>query len=73
MISSVIPGRDEVANPESITPARAWPLGHSRKKNAKRAVFGCRECGKPQARYGYGFRACVLRTHPAMTVLDGMD
>jgi hypothetical protein len=56
----VIPGRPK-GEPGIHIPRRAWPLGHSRNIEATSALFCLRECGKPQARCGYGSGACALR------------
>jgi hypothetical protein len=61
----VIPGRDEVASPESIPTGALGPWAiRAKQRTAERAEPYCRECGKPHARCGYGFRARRLRVAP---------
>jgi hypothetical protein len=55
---SVIPGWPEGPGPESITTGALgpWAIRAKQIKNQARLLI-FRECGRPQARWGYGFRA----------------
>src|SRR6185437_16010087 len=57
-LSLVIPGHREAVSPESIATSAPGPWAIRAKfKKQGRSSFVCRECGKPQARCQYGFRA----------------
>jgi len=61
----VVPGRDEVANPESILTLRLRLVAFAENKKRRAWPFlYLREWPKGQARRGYGFRACACRRIP---------